>query len=108
MTGIRFFEPLFRYLIISWIYQYFGFIYQNTNRDETILESQALSGFLSSSLNVELVYTLLKSITCLYKKTGRLLEVKTYRRTAKNTVEPSDVTQVAAIDFDTSPEQIER
>ena len=36
MTGILFFEPLFRYLIISWIYQFYGVIYESSNAEKAI------------------------------------------------------------------------
>lgn len=72
LTAVRFFEPLFRYLIISKIYEYWGEIYKPNENESSEKEKQvqndALSSFLSSSLNVELVYILLSSITTFSKK----------------------------------------
>lgn len=50
---------------MSKIYQYFGKVYEpsNTSSEEVEIQTNALSSFLQSSLNVELVYILLESIT---------------------------------------------
>lgn len=58
------------------LYQFYGDIYVSEGLSEAEMEVQnnALSGFLSSSLNVELVYILLESITTFSKKTSGLTQ----------------------------------
>lgn len=71
LTAIRFVEPLFRYLMLAMIYQYFGLILgdkEGESEEQKLLKNDALSSFLASSLNVELVYILLKSITTFSRK----------------------------------------
>ena len=68
LTIIRLYEPLFRILTIQIIYQWFGQIYDpklkdNLSLDQLKAQDQALNTILTSSLNVELVYVVLKSIT---------------------------------------------
>lgn len=65
MTVIRLFEPLFRVILIKQWYEYFGDLYDDEKSDEKNkqLNNDSLSTFLSSSLNVELVFIILKSIT---------------------------------------------
>lgn len=73
LTGARLFEPLFRYILWVKYYQYYGTFYEskeNITEEEMELKTNALSSFLSSSLNVELVYTLLESITTFSKKSS--------------------------------------
>ena len=64
LTAARLYEPLFRMLMLQSIYQFWGEIYSpaNDSLDEQQIANDALSTFLSSSLNVELVYIILKSI----------------------------------------------
>ena len=59
LTLIRFYEPLFRVVLINNIYEFWGEIYNTTSKDE----EEPLSTFLNSSLNVELVFIILESIT---------------------------------------------
>lgn len=59
LTLIRFYEPLFRVVLINNIYEFWGEIYNTTSKDE----EEPLSSFLNSSLNVELVFIILQSIT---------------------------------------------
>ena len=72
LTAVRFFEPLFRFLMITKIYEYWGEIYKpredEGSEQEKQVQNDALSSFLSSSLNVELVFILLSSITTFTKK----------------------------------------
>lgn len=73
LTAVRFFEPLFRFLMITKIYEYWGEIYnpkeeEGSSEQEKQVQNDALSSFLSSSLNVELVFILLSSITTFSKK----------------------------------------
>lgn len=72
LTGARLFEPLFRYILWVKYYQYYGNFYESkdSTQEEMELKTNALSSFLSSSLNVELVYTLLESITTFSKKSS--------------------------------------
>lgn len=65
LTVIRLFEPLFRVILIKQWYEYFGDLYDDEKSDEKNkqLNNDSLSTFLSSSLNVELVFIILKSIT---------------------------------------------
>ena len=68
LTGVRLYEPLFRVIIFQNIYQFFGKIYEPKLKDsgsiaELKAQDQALNSILTSSLNVELVYVVLKSIT---------------------------------------------
>ena len=71
LTIVRLFEPLFRYLMIVKMYEFWGEIYEPDDRfkeNEKRVANDALSSFLSSSLNVELVYVLLSSITTFSKR----------------------------------------
>ena len=71
LTAVRFIEPLFRFLICSYAYQFYGEFYQSKDQlsdEERQVQHDALSSFLSTSLNVELVYILLQSITTFSKK----------------------------------------
>lgn len=55
------------------LYQFYGDFYENVEgltEAEMEVQNNALSGFLSSSLNVELVYILLESITTFSRKTS--------------------------------------
>lgn len=67
LTIIRLFEPLFKLLVYKQIWQFWGEIYEPKEGDQTEEERQiandALSTFLTSSLNVELVYIMLTSIS---------------------------------------------
>lgn len=58
LSAVRFNEPFFRYLVKDFIYSCFGILLQ----DEKGMQSQTLSAFLASSLNVELVHIILKGI----------------------------------------------
>ena len=65
---VRLYEPLFRVLILQIVYQFFGKIYEpklaeNQSIAELKAQDQALNTILTSSLNVELVYVVLKSIS---------------------------------------------
>jgi len=74
LTIVRMFEPLFRFLVLSQIYEFWGEIYKSKDgqsEEERRIENDALSSFLSSSLNVELVYILLSSITTFSKRSGK-------------------------------------
>jgi hypothetical protein len=76
LTVVRMFEPLFRFLVLSQIYEFWGEIYKSgdgQSEEEKQIENDALSSFLSSSLNVELVYILLNSITTFSKRSGKNL-----------------------------------
>lgn len=71
LTIARMFEPLFRYILWVKYYQFYGDFYENEKGQtaaEIEIQTNALSSFLSSSLNVELVYILLESITTFSKK----------------------------------------
>ena len=61
---------MFRSIFYSKVYQYYGDIYEpkGASQQEIEIQSNALSSFLQSSLNVELVYILLESITTFSKK----------------------------------------
>ena len=68
LTLVRLYEPLFRVMFIQAIYQFWGSIYEPKLKgaksiDELKAQDQALNSILTSSLNVELVYIILKSIT---------------------------------------------
>lgn len=67
LTFVRLFEPLFKLLVYKYIYQFWGEIYEPKIGEQTEEERQiandVLSTFLTSSLNVELVYIMLTSIT---------------------------------------------
>jgi len=60
LTAIRLYEPLFRLILINNIYEFWGEINASYKKDE---EELPLSSFLNSSLNVELVFIILRSIT---------------------------------------------
>ena len=60
LTAVRFHEPLFRFLIVKDIYEYWGEIYSDESTEqEQQINNDALSSFLNSSLNVELVFIIL-------------------------------------------------
>ncbi|MFO0116788.1 MAG: hypothetical protein ACK521_03975 [bacterium] len=67
LTIVRLFEPLFKLLVYKQIWQFWGEIYEPKEGEQTEEEQQiasdSLSTFLTSSLNVELVYIILTSIT---------------------------------------------
>ena len=63
LTAARFYEPLFRFLMIKDAYEFFGEVYKDKLKEqEQQVNNDALSSFLNSSLNVELVFIILKSI----------------------------------------------
>lgn len=63
LTAVRFYEPLFRFLIIKDIYEFWGEIYMSEAKEEEVqINNDALSSFLNSSLNAELIFIILKSI----------------------------------------------
>jgi hypothetical protein len=72
LTAARFVEPLFRSILWSKFHQYYGDFYEpkGLSQAEIELQSNALSTFLQSSLNVELVYILLESITTFNKRSA--------------------------------------
>jgi hypothetical protein len=59
LTLVRFYEPLFRFVFIKSVYEFWGEIYTNDKAEE----NDALSSFINSSLNVELVFIILQSVT---------------------------------------------
>jgi len=67
LTVVRLAEPLIRMLLWEVMYCYFGEIYEpkldGDGLEELKKQDKALSQILTSSLNVELVYVILKSIT---------------------------------------------
>ena len=68
LTCVRLIEPLFRVIFAQQIYQFFGKIYEPKFKDVNSVaalqaQDQALNSILTSSLNVELVYVVLKSIS---------------------------------------------
>jgi hypothetical protein len=79
LTVIRLFEPLFKLLVYKQIWQLMGEIYEPKKDEETEEERQiandSLSTFLTSSLNVELVYIILTSITAFADKDQKQLNV---------------------------------
>jgi hypothetical protein len=79
LTVIRLFEPLFKLLVYKQIWQLMGEIYEPKKDEETEEErkiaNDSLSTFLTSSLNVELVYIILTSITAFADKDQKQLNV---------------------------------
>ena len=72
LTLVRLYEPLFRVIILQNIYQFFGKVYVHKSKEFENIEQlkaqdQALNTILTSSLNVELVYVVLKGIVMFYK-----------------------------------------
>ena len=67
LTGVRFFEPLFRHLALKKVYEFWGILYEPSteghSEEELRAATDSLNSILASSLNVELVYIILKSIT---------------------------------------------
>lgn len=68
LTVLRLREPLFQFVVVQKIYAYFGEEYipgdsSFGSEAERQFATDSLSTFLSSSLNVELVFVILKSIT---------------------------------------------
>ena len=67
LTIIRLFEPLFKLLVYKQMWQFFGELYEPKEGEQTEAEfqiaSDSLSTFLTSSLNVELVYIILTGVT---------------------------------------------
>lgn len=75
LTVVRLFEPLFRFLVLKSIYEFWGGIYKSKDglsEEEKQIENDTLSSFLSSSLNVELVFILLNSITTFSQRSNKL------------------------------------
>ena len=80
LTGIRLYEPLFRFLALQKIYQFWGELHDPNDgdtRDDKQVSNDALSTFLSSSLNVELVFIILKSITTFAGDSSNKIKVMT-------------------------------
>lgn len=74
LTLVRLFEPFFRFIVLSQIYEFWGEFYKSKDgqtEEEKQIENDALSSFLSSSLNVELVFILLSSITTFSKRSSK-------------------------------------
>lgn len=69
LTGARLLEPFFRYILLQKWYQYYG-EEPPVDKDNLELFNVPLSNFITSSLNVELVYILLESITTFSKLTS--------------------------------------
>jgi hypothetical protein len=72
LTAARMFEPLFKLLVYKQIWQFWGEIYEpkegEQNEEERQIANDSLSTFLTSSLNVELVFIILTSITAFADK----------------------------------------
>jgi hypothetical protein len=60
MVMIRLFDPFYRFMIRQTFFEYFGIV--NTEPKEGI-KARQLTTFLTSSLNIELVYIILAGIT---------------------------------------------
>ena len=79
LTVVRLFEPLFKLLVYKQIWQFWGEIYEpkqgNVTEEEIQIANDSLSTFLTSSLNVELVYIILESITAFADNDERKLNV---------------------------------
>ena len=72
LTAVRLYEPHFRFLVIEKLYGIFGELYEPQMSDgmtveEFKLQNQAMNSILASSLNVELVYVILTSVTSFSK-----------------------------------------
>ena len=67
MAFIRFYDPLYRHLVIKGIYELFGEIIEEPKSG---IKAEILSTFLSSSLNIELVYIILAGITRFSNSSG--------------------------------------
>ena len=57
---IRVFDPYFRFLLKQKVFEYFGVVIEEPKQG---INAEVLSTFLSSSLNIELVYIILAGIT---------------------------------------------
>ena len=72
LTVVRLIEPLFRYLTLKKIYEFWGVLYEpkadGQSEEELRAMTDSLNRILASSLNVELVYIILKSITAFNRK----------------------------------------
>ena len=68
---IRIFDPFYQFLIKRAIYEWFGTVIEEP---EGGIRSEILSTFLSSSLNIELVYIILKGITKFSNNTEGLVQ----------------------------------
>ena len=107
LTFVRLFEPLFRYIMIGLIYEFWGEIYSdndNFKEEEKRVANDALSSFLSSSLNVELVYILLSSITTFSKRAGQTKDDPSLLVESKNDAAKQKLVKayISPIDFNTS------
>ena len=60
LMGIRTTDPFYRFLILSSIKEWYGIIDEEPEKG---INAEVLSTFLSSSLNIELVYIILAGIT---------------------------------------------
>ena len=60
MAIIRFTDPYMQFLIKKYIYELFGYHLEEPREG---INSEVLSSFLASSLNIELVYVILSGIT---------------------------------------------
>ena len=73
LTAVRLYEPLFRHYFVKQMYEFFGMEYAPTfseykTEEEFRVANDGLFTILASSLNVELVYIVLKSITAFSKE----------------------------------------
>jgi hypothetical protein len=81
LSSVRFVEPLFRVMLWTYLYQFFGQIYLdsgNVPEEYKIVKDNVLSSFLASSLNVELVFIILKSVTTLTKLSNSNNQIKVF------------------------------
>ena len=72
LTLVRLAEPHFRFLVMEKLYALMGELYEpkmeeGMTVEEFKLQNQAMNSILASSLNVELVYVILKSVTSFSK-----------------------------------------
>jgi hypothetical protein len=72
LTLVRLYEPHFRFLVMEKLYAVMGELYEPQMSDgmtieEFKLQNQAMNSILASSLNVELVYVILTSVTSFSK-----------------------------------------
>jgi hypothetical protein len=84
LTAVRLCEPLFRLIIVKQTYEFMGILYDDENRKEKArqLETDTLNAFLNSSLNVELVYVILFSITT-FAKNSKEVSAKNKKKNKK-------------------------
>ena len=107
LSGVRLSEPLFRLILITKAYEFFGKVYKPRRQtvEELATQDKALNTILVSSLNVELVYIVLKAIETFAQ--DPLSNVMTSRKMIEGLIVQDDENEVKnIIEIDLNADQL--